>query len=129
MHQYNVGAPFQRIAIDVASPFPRNDQGNRHLLIAMDYFTMRPEAYVTPNQEASTAAETLVTNFCRFGVQRELHSDQGLNFESRLIQKVLQCLAVSKTHTTPLHPDGTVERCTKMAEEHLMKVVASHHRH
>jgi hypothetical protein len=75
MRQYNVGAPFERIAIDVAGPFPRSDQGNRYLLIAMDYFTKWPEAYAIPNQEAATVAEALVTNFfCRFGVPRELHS-------------------------------------------------------
>jgi hypothetical protein len=37
MHQCNVGAFFERIAIDVAGPFPRRDQGNQYLLIAMDY--------------------------------------------------------------------------------------------
>jgi hypothetical protein len=28
MHQYNVGAPFERIAIDIAGPFPGSDRGN-----------------------------------------------------------------------------------------------------
>jgi hypothetical protein len=69
MHQYNLGAPFERIAIDVGGPFPRSGQGNRYLLIAMDYFTKWPEVYAIPNQEASTVAEALVTNFfCRFGI-------------------------------------------------------------
>jgi hypothetical protein len=72
MQQYNVGAPFERIAIDVAG----SDQGSRYLLIAMDYFTKWPEVYAIPNQEASTVAEALVTNFfCRFGIPRELHRD------------------------------------------------------
>jgi hypothetical protein len=91
MHQYNVGTPFERIAIDVPGPFPRSYQGNLCLLIAMDYFTKWPEAYAIPNQEASTAAEVLVTKFFyRFGIPRELHSDQGRNFKSRLLQEVLQ---------------------------------------
>jgi hypothetical protein len=86
MHQYNVGTPFERIAIDVAEPFPWRDQGNRYLLIAMDYFTKWPEVCPIPNQEASTTAETLVTNFfCCFGVPRELHSGQGRKFESHLL--------------------------------------------
>jgi transposase InsO family protein len=131
MKKYNVGAPFERIAIDVAGPFPRSDKGNRYLLIAMDYFTKWPEVYAIPNQEASTIAEALVTNFfCRFGIPRELHSDQGRNFCSHLLQEVLQRLRVSKTRTTPLHPqsDGMVERYIKTIEEHLRKVVASHQR-
>jgi hypothetical protein len=129
MRQYNVGAPFERITIDIAGPFPRSDQGNRYLLITMEYFTKWPEAYAIHNQEAATVAEALVTNFfCRFGVPRELHSDQGRNFESRLMQELLERLGVNKTRTTPLHPqsDGMVERYIKTIEEHLRKVVASH---
>lgn len=43
------------------------------------YLTKGPEAYVIPNQEASTVAEALVADFCRFGVPRKLHSDQDRN--------------------------------------------------
>jgi len=39
MHQYNLGAPFERIALDIAGPFPESDRGNRYLLVTMDYFT------------------------------------------------------------------------------------------
>jgi hypothetical protein len=88
MLQYNVGDPFERIAIDIPGAFPLSDQGNRYHLIAMDYFTKWPEAYTIPNQEASTVAEALVTNFfCCFGVPRELHSDLSRNVESRLIRR------------------------------------------
>lgn len=38
--------------------------------------------YVIPSEEASTVVEALVTNFfCRGRVRRELHSDQGHNFQ------------------------------------------------
>jgi hypothetical protein len=81
MHQHNVTAPLKRIAIDVAGPFPRRDQGNRYLLVPMDYFIKWPDDYAIPKQEVLTVAETLVTNFfCSFGVQREVHCDQGRNF-------------------------------------------------
>jgi hypothetical protein len=87
MHQYNVGAPFERIAIDVAGPFPKSDQGNRFFLIAMNYFIKWSEAYAIPYQVASTVAEALVTNsFCPLGVPRGLYSDQGHKFECNLMQ-------------------------------------------
>jgi hypothetical protein len=55
----------------------------------MDYITKWPEAYAHPNQEASTVAEALVTNFfCRFCIPWELHSDQCRNFESRLLHTI-----------------------------------------
>jgi hypothetical protein len=84
-----IGARFERIAIDVAGPFPRGDHENRCLLTAIDYFTKWSEAYVIPNQEDSTVAEALITNFCGFGVPRELRGDQGCNSESLLLQEVL----------------------------------------
>jgi hypothetical protein len=57
MQQYSVGAQFERIAIDVAGPFPLREHGNRYRLIAMDYFTKWPEVYAISKQEASTIAE------------------------------------------------------------------------
>jgi hypothetical protein len=87
----------------------------------MDYFTKWPEVYAIPNQESSTVGEALFSNFSHFAVLLELHGDQGRNFESRLIQEVLQLLGVSKTRTMPLHTqsDGMVERYIKTVEEHL----------
>jgi hypothetical protein len=116
MHKYNVGAPFEMIAIDVAGTFPRSDQRNRYLLIAVDYFMKWPKAYAIPNQEPSTVAEGLITNFfCRLGVRWELHRDQGRNFEYSRLQPVLQSLGVSKMRITSLHPqlDGMVDRYIK----------------
>jgi len=69
----------------MAGPFRESDRRHRYLLIAMDYFTKWPKIYAVPIQEASTMANALVANFCRFGIPMELHSDQGRNFESRLM--------------------------------------------
>jgi hypothetical protein len=85
MHQYNIGAPFKRIAISVTGNFAGSDQNNRYLLIIMNYFTKWLEAYTIPNLEALTVAEALVTNFfCHFRVLRVLH--RYYNFESQLIR-------------------------------------------
>ncbi|UYV62799.1 K02A2.6-like [Cordylochernes scorpioides] len=131
MREYNVGAPFERIAIDVAGPFPVTEDGNKYLLVAMDYFTKWPEVYAIPNQEAATVARVLVDNLiCRFGVPLELHSDQGRNFESEIFRELCQVLGIWKTRTTPLHPqsDGMVERFNKTMVEHLSKVVEQNQR-
>lgn len=41
---------FKIIAIDIAGPFPKTDSGNKYILITMDYFSKRVEAYTPPNQ-------------------------------------------------------------------------------
>ena len=113
MKQCNVGAPMERIAVDILGLLPLSNKGNRYLLVAADYFTRWPEAYPIPNQEATTVARCLVDEFfSRFGVPFEIHSDQGRNFESRVFQEMCKLLQTRKTRTTPLHPlsDGMVER-------------------
>ncbi|GFS48648.1 retrovirus-related Pol polyprotein from transposon 412 [Trichonephila clavipes] len=65
---YNVRAPFERIVFDILGHLPRSSDGNKNILVVMDYFTKWPEAYPIPDQEASTVAEVLVQHWIsRFG--------------------------------------------------------------
>jgi predicted aspartyl protease len=131
MKQYNVGAPFERIAFDIAGPFPVTDSGNKYIMVVIDYFSKWPEAYGLPNQEAVTVSRALIENWiCRYGLPLEMHSHQGRNFESNVFQGVCELLGVRKTRTTPLHPqsDGMVERFNRTMEQHLSKVVDQHQR-
>ena len=89
------------------------------------------EAYALPNQEAATVAEVLVKEFvARFGVPLMLHSDQGRNFESVVFSEMCGLLGITKTRTTPLHPqsDGMVERFNRTLESQLSKFVEDHQR-
>jgi hypothetical protein len=100
MHQCNVGAHLERIAIDVAGPFPRSDQGNLYIRLL---WTILPSGRKpTPFPIKRRRQWRKIAKFCRFGVPRKPNSDQGHNFESRLIQEAN--IGVSKTRTTPLHP-------------------------
>ena len=120
-----------RIALDILGPLPLTENGNRYLLIIADYFTKWPEAYAIPNQEAATVARILVNEvICRFGVPLEIHSDQGRNFESALFKEMYSLLGMSKTRTTPLHPqsDGMVERMNRTIEAQLSMFIQDHQR-
>ena len=102
MKQYSVGAPFECIALDIMGPLPESQQGNRFILVISDYFTRWVEAFPIADQEACTVADVLVKGFIsRFGVPRQLHSDQGVQFESKLFQALCQQLGIEKTRTTP----------------------------
>ena len=97
----------ERIAIDILGPLPETQQKNKFILVVSDYFTKWTESYPIPNQEVTTVAEKLVSEFiCRFGVPRQLHSDQGTNFESKVFAEVCRLLDIEKTRTTPLHPQS-----------------------
>ncbi|CAK1589325.1 unnamed protein product [Parnassius mnemosyne] len=128
---YNVGAPWDRIAIDVAGPFPESESGNKYFMVVMDYFTKWLEVFAIPNEEASTVADKLVHEvFCHFGVPLEIHSDQGRNFESQIFQETCTVMDTHKTRTTSYHPqsDGMVERFIQTLERYLTKVVEKRQR-
>ena len=129
MAQYNVGAPMERVAVDVLGPLPESESGNKYLLIVADYFSKWTEAFPMGDQEATTVAEILVREvISRFGVPLSLHSDQGRNFESTVFSEMCRLLGVKKTRTTPLHPqsDGMVERFNRTFEAQLSKFVDQH---
>ena len=113
LRTYNVGSPWERVAIDLAGEYPKTSRGNRYLLVLIDYFTRWPEAIPIPSKHADVVARALVDNvFTRFGAPCELHSDQGRSFECAVFKKVLELMGTGKTRTTPLRPqsDGAVER-------------------
>ena len=78
-----MGAPLERIAVDVLGPLLVSEKGNKYLLIVDDYVTKWVEAYSLENQRAEVVAEVLVKGFIsRFDIPMQMHSDQGRNFES-----------------------------------------------
>ncbi|KAL6483715.1 hypothetical protein MHYP_G00085870 [Metynnis hypsauchen] len=98
--------PNQILAIDF-SFLERSRNGCEQVLVMTDVFSKFTQAVPTRDQRASTVAAALVKEwFYKFGVPARIHSDQGRNFESALIQQLCVLYGVQKTHTTPYHPQG-----------------------
>ena len=115
--------------MDIMGPFPKNQHGNCYILVAEDYFTKWLEVWAIPNQEAKTVAQKLLEEmFLRFSLLDRLHSDQGRQFEGKLIEELCKLLQVEKTHTTPYHPQGNglVERANRTILNMLATVVKDH---
>ena len=97
--------PWERIAMDIVGPLPKTDRNNRYILVISDYFTKWPEAFALPDHRAETIAEKLVDDvLCRHGVPRTIHTDQGKDFDSKLIKALCELLEIEKTRTTAYHP-------------------------
>lgn len=113
MQIYNVGAPFERMQMDILDSFPVTSSGNKYLLVIIDCFTKWVEAFPLKNIRATTVAEAFVQQtISRYGVPLELHTDQGKNFDSKLFQELACLLGIRKTRSTALYPqsDGQVKR-------------------
>ena len=98
-------------------PLPETHDGNKYVLVIIDFFSKFAEAFPLPNMEAVTVANKLVNEYiARYGVPLEIHSDQGRQFESGLFSEVCQLLDIKKTRTTPYHPasNGATERMNRV---------------
>ena len=51
---YNVGAPFERVALDIIGLLPRSSNGIKYALVVVDYFSEWLEVIPLPNQLATT---------------------------------------------------------------------------
>ncbi|GFY53715.1 retrovirus-related Pol polyprotein from transposon 412 [Trichonephila inaurata madagascariensis] len=70
----------------------------------MHYFIKWPEAYIIPDQEKITIGVDLIRNW----IPRLIHSDQGTNHNSRILQEIHKTLDMVKTRTTILHSQSDV---------------------
>ncbi|XP_070409443.1 uncharacterized protein [Nothobranchius furzeri] len=103
--------PLKCVCMDFLSVEP--DRSNtKDILVITDHFTKYAVAGPTQNQKARTVAKWLWDDFIvHYGFPEKLHSDQGPDFESRLIKELCQIAGIRKTRTTPYHPRGNpVER-------------------
>lgn len=103
--------PLELICMDFLSLEP-DTSNTKDILVLTDHFTKYALAIPTPNQKAKTVANCLWENFIvYYGIPERLHTDQGPDFESKLIKELCALLGVQKCHTTPYHPRGNpVER-------------------
>ena len=125
------GYPFERVAMDLIPNLPETAEGNRHILVVVDYFTKWVEAFPLPRMDASAIALGFVNEFVsRFGAPDRLHTDQGKNFDGSLFRSVCFLLGIDKTRTTAYHPqsDGLVERFNQTLERGLAHYVCRNHR-
>ena len=118
--------PFSLIAMDMVGPLPRSRSGNKYVLVLCDYATRYPEAIPIKNTDTETVAEELLALFSRAGIQNEILTDQGSNFQSQILKELYRLLRVDAIRTSQYHPqtDGLVERFNQTLKAMLKKTAS-----
>ncbi|GFT83400.1 integrase catalytic domain-containing protein [Trichonephila clavipes] len=102
-------ARFQHVHIDLVGPFPPSD-GFTFLLTCIDRYTRWPEVIPVCHISAEAVANSFIANWIsRFGAPAIITTDQGGQFQSRLLYSLKQILGI---RITPYHhsSNGMVER-------------------
>jgi len=119
--------PFQRVSIDICGPLKICESGNRFILTCIDMATHYPEAVALKDHKAPTVCRALAEIFCRTGFPREIQSDQGTEFLSKLTQGFLKEYGIKHVKSTPFHPEtqGMIERLHRTIKNMIRSLIES----
>ena len=112
-------------------PLPASSSGHKYILVVTDIFTKWVETFPMRNVLSEMVAKVLVNEvICHYGVPTILHSDQGANVGSQVIQSLCKLLGIEHTRTSAYHPagNGQVERFNRTVEAMLAKMVRENQR-
>ena len=131
MKQYIVGAPMERVAMDIFGLVTQNKDWENIFISYQWLFYLLD--WVSPWPTLRLPLWLLLSWFqfvCWYGVPKQVHTDQGSQFESNLFQEVCKILDIDKTRTTPNHAqsEGLVERFNHTSKCMLNKYVGKHPR-
>ena len=100
------------------------------LLVLVDTFSGWVEAFPTTNTRAHTMAQILLTEIIpRLGLPSSLQSDNGLEFTSKITQRLVQFLQIPWKFHIPYHPQSSrkVKRINRISKETLTKLTLEVH--
>ena len=112
MGHVDIGHRWDRVAMDLLDMSVTTPKDNRYVLVMVDCFSRWTEACPLPDKTALAVADAFFQHIvCRFGMPSVIHSDQGREFENKVMQELCLLCGAHKTRTTPYHPesDGLVE--------------------
>ena len=99
----------------------------RYILVTSDLFTKYAVTVALQDMTAATVANAIIDEcIMKFGAPDVIHTDQGTNFNSELMQDICRIFMIEKTRTTPYHPQGNgqVERFNRVLADTLSKYSA-----
>ena len=117
--------------MDIVKPLPISRNSHCCILVICDYATHYPQAIPLRSIDAEHIVGELINVFTRVGILKEILTDQGSNFTSKLLMELYRVLRVQAVRTSPYYPqcDGLVECFNQTLKGMLRKVVTKEGKH
>ncbi|VFQ89720.1 unnamed protein product [Cuscuta campestris] len=120
--------PFSRWGIDIVGALPKGAGQARWIVVAIDYFTKWVEAEPLAGITGRQMIDFVGTNIlCRFGVPRQIISDNGTQFEEAEFQDFLKTWGIQHTKVSVAYPqaNGQVENVNRTIIDGIKKKLLS----
>ena len=107
--------PWARTHMDLTGPVTTSTKGNKYILVVKDALTRFVETVPLKSNTAEDVAEALIREvICRHGAFGRLISDNGREFDNKLMAQISQLLQIKHTTICPENP-----RANGLAENHM----------
>ncbi|VFQ71616.1 unnamed protein product [Cuscuta campestris] len=120
--------PFSRWGIDLVGALPKGAGQARWIVVAIDYFTKWVEAEPLAGITGRQMIDFVGTNIlCRFGVPKQIISDNGTQFEEAEFQDFLKTWGIQHTKVSVAYPqaNGQVENVNRTIIDGIKKKLLS----
>jgi transposase InsO family protein len=110
------------VGIDIVGPLAVAESGNAYILTAIDHCTRWCMAVPMKDARTETVVDKMMEYWVeKWGSPRQLLSDQGVQFTSAVMGRLLQRLQVRQLLTAPYKPstNGKVERLHRVINSHM----------
>ncbi|MPC29412.1 uncharacterized protein E2C01_022643 [Portunus trituberculatus] len=120
--------PFSRLIMDVVGPLPPTSSGFQYILTILDLSTRYPEAIPFRYIKARGIIKALLDFCSKYGLPKEIQTDQGSNFMSNIFQQALSQIGVTHIRSSAYHPEsqGALERYHNTLKNMLRKYCQEH---
>lgn len=120
-----ISVPFERIGMDLIRLLPKSAQNHKYILVIMKYATEYAEALPLPKATPHNIAKERMILFSHVRIPKDILTDQGMPFMSKLMVFLCRLLQVKHLRTSISHPqtDGLVERLNQTLKTMLRWVV------
>ena len=88
--------------------------GRESVLVITDAYTKYTKAIPIRNQLSITVVKILMNKWIfNFRIPQRIHTDQGRNFQSEIVEELCKLFGIVQSRTSPYHPQGNGQ-CERM---------------